>query len=221
MSLLQNFCEALPLADIRPKRILLQTGAKNYGYPSHSSSLRICTLSNPLPSVHLGPAATPQEEHHARITLEPNFYYPQEDFLTRFSAQHGIPWTIAMPSYILGAVPDAAMNLVYPLGLYASVTAHLRERLAFPGDLRAWEATLVLSSARLNAYLEEWAALSDAAAGEKLNAADGGPFTWGGFWPRFAAWYGVEGGRPSFEARDYRSLTTRHDPPPRGYVWFA
>jgi hypothetical protein len=31
VALLQNFCEALPLADIKPKRIMLQTGAKNYG----------------------------------------------------------------------------------------------------------------------------------------------------------------------------------------------
>ena len=30
-----------------------------------------------------------------------------------------------MPSYILGAVPDAAMNLVYPLGIYGVFISHL------------------------------------------------------------------------------------------------
>ena len=31
VALLRNFLDALPLASIKPKRIMLQTGAKNYG----------------------------------------------------------------------------------------------------------------------------------------------------------------------------------------------
>ena len=31
VALLSNFLDALPLASITPKRIMLQTGAKNYG----------------------------------------------------------------------------------------------------------------------------------------------------------------------------------------------
>lgn len=42
-----------------------------------------------------------------------------------------------MPSAILGAVPDGAMNLVFPLGAYASVQKHLGERLEFPCDLNS------------------------------------------------------------------------------------
>ena len=53
--LVSNFVEAIKLADINPKRFLLQTGAKNYGG-------------------HLGPTKVPQEESDPRITLEPNFY---------------------------------------------------------------------------------------------------------------------------------------------------
>lgn len=198
MALLQNFLTALPLASITPSRIMLQTGAKNYG-------------------VHLGPAATPQEEHHPRVTLEPNFYYPQEDFLWDFCKTHGIQWNVVMPSFIMGAVPDAAMNLVYPLGIYASVTAHLNSALEFPSDLKAWEATHVGSSSTLNAYLEEWAVLSPQAANQKLNAADSSPFTWGSCWEKMAGWYGVECGRPSLDAKDYTAITTPHDPPPRGF----
>jgi len=123
-----------------------------------------------------------------------------------------------MPSYILGAVPDAAMNLVYPLGIYAAVTAHLRTTLDFPADLNAWDATNVGSSSMLNAYLEEWAVLNDDVQDEKFNAADGGPFTWGGFWPKLAGWYGVELGRPSLESGDYTEVRTRFEPPPRGCV---
>lgn len=57
----KNFLGALPIAGIESKRILLQTGGKNYG-------------------VHIGRMRTsffkpdPQSRH-----LSPNFYYPQED----------------------------------------------------------------------------------------------------------------------------------------------
>lgn len=198
MALLQNFLEALPLSSVKPKRVMLQTGAKNYG-------------------IHLGPAATPQEEHHPRVTLEPNFYYPQEDCLWEFCRRTGSQWNVCMPSFILGAVPDAAMNLVYPLGVYASVTAHLGETLEFPSDLSSWEATHCASSSMLNGYLEEWAVLTEGAADHKFNAADSSPFTWGNFWPKFAAWYGVEPGLPDMDLSKYKTITTRFDPPPRGF----
>jgi hypothetical protein len=51
--LLSNFVEALKLSDIKPKRFMLQTGAKNYG-------------------VHLGPTKVPQEESDPRVEFEPN-----------------------------------------------------------------------------------------------------------------------------------------------------
>ncbi|KAF2465577.1 NAD dependent epimerase/dehydratase family protein-like protein [Lindgomyces ingoldianus] len=200
LSLLQNFLEALPQASITPKRIMLQTGAKNYG-------------------IHLGPAATPQEETAPRVTLEPNFYYPQEDFLWKFCAEHNIGWNVCMPSFILGAVPDAAMNLVFPLGVFAAVHAHLAIPLDFPADLQSWEATHVGSSSMLNGYLEEWAVLTDGARNQKLNAADSSPFTWGNFWPKFAGWYGVQWSGPDMDEGVYTKVTSRFDPPPRGYAF--
>jgi hypothetical protein len=200
VALLQNFCEALPLASIKPKRIMLQTGAKNYG-------------------VHLGPSPIPQEETAPRVTLEPNFYYPQEDFLWDFCKKQGIEWNVAMPSFILGAVPDAAMNMCFPLGVFASVTKHLGEKLEFPADLTSWEAQHVASSSMLNGYLEEWAVLSEQAKNERFNAADSSPFTWGNFWPKFASWYGVQYGTPSMDDSVYTKVTTAYDPPPRGYVF--
>ncbi|ORY12819.1 NAD dependent epimerase/dehydratase family protein-like protein [Clohesyomyces aquaticus] len=198
LALLQNFLDALPQADITPKRIMLQTGAKNYG-------------------IHFGPAATPQEESAPRVELEPNFYYPQEDFLWKYCADRGIGWNVCMPSFILGAVPDAAMNMVFPLGVYAAVQKALGKPLEFPSDLKSWEATHVGSSSMLNGYLEEWAVLSDGAKNQKLNAADSSPFTWGNFWPKFAKWYGVEWKGPEMDDKVYTSVTTRFDPPPRGF----
>lgn len=177
---------------------MLQTGAKNYG-------------------VHLGPSATPQEETTPRVTLEPNFYYPQEDFLWSFCADRGIDWNVCMPAGILGAVPDAAMNLVFPLGVYASVQKYLGEKLEFPSDLQAWEANRCMSSSRMNAYMEEWAVLTDAAANEKFNTMDGTTFTWGNHWPKLAKSYGIDYERPSMDDSVYTVVTSKYDPPPRGF----
>ncbi|KAK1093762.1 hypothetical protein LTR48_001668 [Friedmanniomyces endolithicus] len=113
--LISNFLDALKVASIIPKRFMLQTGAKNYG-------------------VHLGPTKVPQEETDPRVTLEPNFYYAQEDLLTKFCAGTGSGWNICMPGPILGAVPDAAMNAAFPLAVYCAVSRKLRQPLEFPGD---------------------------------------------------------------------------------------
>ena len=194
--LLSNFLEALPVAGIKPKRIMLQTGAKNYG-------------------LHLGSTALPQEESDPRVTLEPNFYYPQEDFLWSYCKKHNIGWNVCMPSFILGAVPDAAMNVCFPLAVYAAVTKKLGEKLEYPGDLRSWEAPQVQSSSIMNAYLEEWAVLTEDAKDQKFNAFDDSSFTWGKFWPKLAKLYGLEWTHPDPQGQ-YKELPQKYETPPRG-----
>jgi hypothetical protein len=69
-ALLKNFLGALPLVNLKPKRILLQTGAKNYG-------------------VHLGRARVPCLESDPQPkSLAPNFYYPQEEVLFDYCKNH-------------------------------------------------------------------------------------------------------------------------------------
>jgi hypothetical protein len=48
-----------------------------------------------------------------------------------------VGWNVAMPSFILGAVPDAIINAAYPLAAYAAVCAHLAEPLDFPGSVES------------------------------------------------------------------------------------
>jgi hypothetical protein len=194
---LSNFLEALPLASIKPKRIMLQTGAKNYG-------------------LHLGPSTVPQEEDDPRVLLEPNFYYPQENFLWKYCEEHGVNWNVARPSFILGAVPDAAMNVCFPLAVYASVCKHMGAVLEYPGDLNAWESTQVQSSSMMNGFLEEWMVLTDKAQDQAFNACDDSAFTWGKFWPKLAAWYGVDCGKPSANDSEYTVVATQYKVPPRG-----
>ncbi|KIW06944.1 uncharacterized protein PV09_02605 [Verruconis gallopava] len=195
--LLSNFLEALPQANIKPRRILLQTGAKNYG-------------------MHLGHTMIPQEEADPRVTLEPNFYYAQEDYLFEYCKKHDIGWNICMPSFILGAVPDAAMNVCLPLAIYASVTKHLGWKLEYPSDLNAWECPQSQSSSMLNAYMEEWSVLTPEAKNQKFNAFDDSAFTWGKFWPKLAAVYDVEYTRPNPDDK-YIEIPHPYPMAPRGF----
>lgn len=131
LSLLNNFIGAMRIASIKPKRFMLQTGAKNYG-------------------MHLGPTKLPQEESDPRVELEPNFYYAQEDSLFQYCKEDGIGWNIVMPGAILGAVPDPVMNLAFPLAIYAAVCAELKQPLEWPSDANAFQMEFAMSSATLN-----------------------------------------------------------------------
>lgn len=55
--ILHNFIGGLKAVNLTPKRFLLQTGAKHYGF-------------------HIGPATSLSFESDPRITLENNFCYP-------------------------------------------------------------------------------------------------------------------------------------------------
>ena len=170
---------------------MLQTGAKHYG-------------------LHLGPALAPQHETDPRILLEPNFYYPQEDLVTEFCKQTGAGWNVARPSFILGAVKDAAMNIAYPFGVYATVQAYLNKPLVYPGDVASFENTNDGSTARLDAYLEEWAVLTPLARN-----CDSSAFTWEKFWISLAGWYNVTYAVPD-ETTTFTELEVGYNPPPRG-----
>ncbi|OCK82028.1 hypothetical protein K432DRAFT_433754 [Lepidopterella palustris CBS 459.81] len=179
MLLLTNFLTALTLAAIIPNRVLLQTGAKHYG-------------------VHLGPTLTPMEESDPRFLAEPNFYFPQEDFLWKWCRENNTSWSVTRPGFIIGAVRHAAMNLSYGLGVYASVQKELGRPLEFPGDVEAWEAEKHLSAAKLIGYHADL-------------------FTYGKFWPVLAKWYGIEYGVPEVEEGKFQVLEMATRPPPRGF----
>ena len=157
----------------------------------------------------------PQEESDPRVELEPNFYYPQEDAVWEYCRAENVGWNIAMPGPILGAVPDAAMNAAFPLAVYATVCARLREPLEFPGDMASWAMPVSMSSSMLNAYMEEWAVLTPGSKDQKFNAWDGSAFTWEGCWPRMAGWYGARWNTPEEDPSVYTTRETRLVP--RGY----
>ncbi|XMA16762.1 hypothetical protein WAI453_009553 [Rhynchosporium graminicola] len=197
--LLNNFLEGLRLSRLKPERILLQTGAKHYGF-------------------HIGPATSPSFETDARVTLESNFYYLQEDIIFKYCKDHCTKWNVVRPSYVIGAVRDNFLNHMVGIAVYASVQAHLNRPLEFPGDYIAWDREFCQSTATLNAYLEEWAVLTPEAGNEAFNSQDGLPFTWSRLWPYLASWYRTNWSPPEPDTSKYRSTESRHkNGTPRGY----
>lgn len=198
-NLLANFLDGLKLTNLQPKRFLLQTGAKHYGF-------------------HMGPATNPSFEFDPRITLEENFYYPQEDALSRYCVETGAAWNVVRPSYIIGAVRDGALNFMIGLAIYGAIQKYLGKPLDFPGDYSAWDREFCQSTALLNAHFEEWAVLTDQAANEAFNIQDGLSFTWGRFWPYLASWFGTTWNPPEPDSSKFRVTECRHVDTPRGYV---
>jgi len=99
---------------------------------------------------------------------------------------------------------------------------HLRGRAEggrvgpFPGEIAAWDVEKNLSSAKLIAYHAEWTVLSDGAADQILNIADGSMFTCGKFWPVLAKQYGIAYGIPEVDELKLQTIQMLIAPPPRG-----
>ncbi|KAK5722543.1 hypothetical protein LTR15_005774 [Elasticomyces elasticus] len=192
-ALLSNLLGALKLASLTPKRVLLQTGAKQYGF-------------------HIGPATSPSFESDPRVRLESNFYYGQEDCIVKYCNDTGAQWNVVRPSYIIGAVRDNLLNHLVGLSAYCAVQSYLGETIAFPGDYIAWDREYCQSTGVLNAYLEEWAVLNPNAGNEAFNAQDGLPFTWGRLWPLLGTWYEARWTPPEIDASKYNTFTSRYGP---------
>jgi hypothetical protein len=175
--LLPSFLQALELANIAPKRVLLQTGGKNYGMQLGRSP-QPCVESDPQPR-HLGP----------------NFYYPQEDSLTDYCKRHPeTSWNVIRPFGVIGSAVKAQMSGLYLFCVYAAVQTHKKEPLYFPGDWTTWQGPTPMSTARLTGYLSEWAVLHDCCENQAYNSIDSNSMTHERFLPELARWYGNDKG---------------------------
>lgn len=175
--LFDNFVTGLELAGIEPKRILLQTGGKNYG-------------------CHIGRVRTPLVESDPQPRdLQTNFYYAQEDRLMKFCQDHPeTKWNMIRPFAIIGTAPRAQINTFYCFAAYAAIQAQKGEPLKFGGDFDSWQYEVCHSTALLTGYLSEWAVLEDKCANQSFNAQDGGGISWDRFFEELARWFGVEQG---------------------------
>jgi len=176
-ALLSNFLGALTEIAVKPKRVLLQTGAKNYGIHIGRSRMPACE-SDPQPK-----------------DLEPNFYYPQEEALFEFCKKNpNTGYNVIRPAWIIGAVNNAQMNALHPFAVYAAVQAYKDEPIKFGGDWDNWQFNCFHSTARLTGYLSEWVVLEDKCKNEAFNSTDTSPFTFDRFFEELCRWYGVKKG---------------------------
>ncbi|KAK5170520.1 uncharacterized protein LTR77_005108 [Saxophila tyrrhenica] len=175
--LFNNFLDALSVANIRPKRILLQTGGKNYGG-------------------QIGRARTPYVESDPQPKhLSINFYYKQEDALKSYCSAHPeCSWSVIRPFGVIGAVPSAGMNTFLPFAVLASVSAAKDEPVFFGGDISEWQYEALHSTSILTGFLSEWAVLEDKCKNQAFNSSDGSPLTWDRFFEELVRWYDVKKG---------------------------
>ncbi|KAI7349842.1 hypothetical protein KC320_g5851 [Hortaea werneckii] len=173
----QNFLAALENTSIKPKRILLQTGGKNYG--GHIGRARVPYIES-----------DPQPKH-----LAPNFYYPQEEALFAFCDRHPeTDWNIIMPFGVIGTAPTGGMNTLIPFAVLAAVQAEKGEPIQFGGDFEEWQEEGCWSSARLTGFLSEWAVLEDKCRNQRFNAVDGCAISMDRLFEELARWYDVQKG---------------------------
>ncbi|KAF4460647.1 nad dependent epimerase dehydratase family [Fusarium albosuccineum] len=191
--MLQNLLDALPLAYTVPKRILLQTGGKNYG-------------------MHIGRVRTPIVESDPQPRhIADNFYYHQEDAIKAVCEKFpGTTWNVVRPFGIIGAAPNSPLNMFMSFAIYAAVQAHKGDPLEFGGDLTAWQFEASHSSVRLTSYLSEWAVLEPDCANQAFNAVDGGALSWDRFFGALAEWWGVSRGvvKPDMDSASYTEVMT-------------
>ena len=139
---------------------------------------------------HLGRMRVPAKESHPRVE-HPNFYWLQEDLLTRTAAERGFGWTIWRPQAIFGDQIGVAMNMVPVIGAYAAIRAELDQPFSYPGGhLYPVEAV----DARLIAKAMHWATQAPAARDETFNITNGDVIAWPDIWPAFAEMLGVSTG---------------------------
>ncbi|RDW63746.1 hypothetical protein BP6252_11291 [Coleophoma cylindrospora] len=202
VNLLTAFLGALPLANIHPKRVLLQTGAKNYG-------------------VHIGRTRTPCVESDPQPRdLQPNFYYGQEEALWKYCRENNAGWNVIRPAWIIGAVCNAQMNALLPSAFYASVQAQKKEPLRFPSDWESWQCENHYSTAKMTGYLSEWVVLEDKCKNQAFNAQDDSPLSWDRLYEELARWFGVEKGvvGPEEDETKFKELAGRNGiDTPMGY----
>jgi hypothetical protein len=179
-AMLENFLEALKItgASKTIKRIILTTGAKQYG-------------------VHLGVPKMPMEESDrwlADSDRPPNFYYKQQSILADKGKQQGWDWVVTYPNDVIGVAKGNFMNLVTSLGLYCAVTKEMGQDLVWPGSPDFYTMFDSFTSSRLHAKFNLWAALeqSPKVSNQAFNVVNGDVESWANMWPKVAAKFGIK-----------------------------
>lgn len=198
--MLQNFLETFLINKTvsKLKRIILVTGAKQYG-------------------VHLGRAKVPMVESDPWLPEPPNppnFYYRQQRILHAFCEQHNVEWVVTYPNDVIGFAKGNFMNLATSIALYAAIHKELGGgELPWPGGETFYTRFDSFTCSQLHAEFVLWAARAPTAGNQAFNVVNGDAETWVNLWPRLAARFGlrVPEGHPD---QSLASTLTLADSPP-------
>jgi len=200
--MLENFLNALDRTGASKdlKRIILVTGAKQYG-------------------VHLGAVKNPMLESDKWLRGEdrpPNFYYRQQDILHNYCRETGnVEWVVTYPNDVIGFATGNFMNLATSVSLYAAVSQELgKGELEWPGSEIFYTRFDCFTSAKLHAQFCVWAALEPRAANEAFNVVNGDAESWQNLWLKLAKRYGLRVPGDQFLRESSLSAETELDPPP-------
>ena len=176
--MLQNVVEVTRTAPHDLHHVSLITGGKMYGM--HLS-----------PHIYRG-WKQPFREDDPRPPA-PNFYFAQEDYLQELGATSDVTWSVVRPAFLIGDNPQAPLNLLMGLAVYASILKAMGRPLIFPADAAAADCSFEMSDADLVARLMEWSSLTPAAHNQAFNAVNGKPLRWRTVWPSIGAFFEMEG----------------------------
>src|SRR5215472_14213818 len=154
LAMLKNLFEPLS-ATANLQHVSLLQGTKAYG-------------------VHLGPMRIPARERDPRHP-HANFYWLQEDYLRAKQAYSSWHWTILRPQLVVGEAIGGNLNIIPPIGVFATLCKEAGLPLSFPGGPPfIFEAV----DAGLLAHSFEWAATTPGCTNEIFNITNGDVFVW-------------------------------------------
>lgn len=189
-AMLENFLEAIKIsgASKSVKRVILTTGAKQYG-------------------VHFGIPKQPMEESDhwlADSDRPPNFYYKQQQTLAQKGKEQGWDWVVTYPNDVIGVAKGNFMNLATSLGIYCAVTKEMGQELMWPGSPDFYTKFDCFTSSRLHAKFNLWAALDGGkkVSNQAFNVVNGDVESWQNMWPRLAAKFGIKVPERMFTAEE-------------------
>src|ERR1700716_4084824 len=174
-AMLRNLMAALEPVAPSLQHVALLQGTKAYG-------------------VHVRPLTVPAREGRSEMYEEPNFYWAQEYFLRQPQRGKAWHWSILRPVLIVGEAMGGAMDLIPPLGVYATMLREQGKALDYPGGAaRVAQAVDVDLLARAIA----WSGEAEAARNQAFNVTNGDVFTWDNIWPAIAEALDMKPGAPA------------------------
>jgi nucleoside-diphosphate-sugar epimerase len=142
---------------------------------------------------HLGAFKTPAKEDDPRH-MPPNFYYDQQDLAAERQQGKSWTWSSARPHAICGFATGNPMNLVMVLAVYATLSKALNMPLRHPGTSENYRALYQCTDTRLLSEALVWMATEPRCANEPFNITNGDLIRWENFWPKLAAYFGMDAG---------------------------